>query len=370
MINKTLISIIVVLTLLSVINAEVLRDEYRNGIYFDQDGIAHTPFSLAAGDTAIFLFDTPSSANWPTGLAKQGTSLYWLGDSYSELSRLYLLSQTGGVVTSYSSPLNGFAGIEYDGQHIYAVYEHQFKLYQIDRSNGQVITQYDLPKPDTANPDRHAWGIAWDGEYFWHSQYGENSIIYQLEPESFAVVDSIVPSAEMILGLAYADPFLFGIDIRNRLIFRYDIENHVELDSYDWPVNYSLGLHYDEASGNFLCVSSTSEHGGDEAIYQVELSTDIEDSYVIVPSSITLPRAYPNPFNATTSIRYTLNTSQSVKVEIYNIMGQLVACLSDGFQQAGEHTLYWRADEKPSGIYFARFAGDDFEHSMKLTLLK
>jgi hypothetical protein len=80
--------------------------------------------------------------------------------------------------------------------------------------------------------------------------------------------------------------------------------------------------------------------------------------------------SYPNPFNTSTVIRYALPRQSNVRFEIYNILGQKVDVLFDGYKQAGCHMAIWRADDFPSGVYFARLeAGDDFE-SIKITFLK
>jgi len=89
-----------------------------------------------------------------------------------------------------------------------------------------------------------------------------------------------------------------------------------------------------------------------------------------MPLAISFNGNYPNPFNVSTVLRYELSQSAQVDISIYNIIGQRVATLFDGYQSAGEYDLTWNAGDFPSGVYFAQFKARDFEQSVKLVLLK
>jgi photosystem II stability/assembly factor-like uncharacterized protein len=98
-------------------------------------------------------------------------------------------------------------------------------------------------------------------------------------------------------------------------------------------------------------------------------STDLEDDTHPPDRFITLSN-YPNPFNASTVIRYSLPEKSDVRIEIYNILGQKVATLLDGSREAGYHTVAWQADAEPSGVYFARLKTPESERNIKMVLLK
>ena len=93
----------------------------------------------------------------------------------------------------------------------------------------------------------------------------------------------------------------------------------------------------------------------------------VEDS-APVPFELLTP--YPNPFNPSTVISYTLRNSGPVRLTVYNVTGQLVSVLKDEYQQAGAHSLTWDAVGMPSGLYFCTLKTDRFSETRKMMLIK
>jgi hypothetical protein len=81
-------------------------------------------------------------------------------------------------------------------------------------------------------------------------------------------------------------------------------------------------------------------------------------------------KSFPNPFNASTVISYTLPQSGHVQLNIYNVLGRKVATLSDGVQGIGDHKIVWNAGSFPSGIYFARLRIGESGQIIRLALVK
>ncbi|MBN2417354.1 M20/M25/M40 family metallo-hydrolase [bacterium] len=80
--------------------------------------------------------------------------------------------------------------------------------------------------------------------------------------------------------------------------------------------------------------------------------------------------AYPNPFNARTTIRVDLETAAFVNVAIFNSRGQEVAAVWDGRLDKGPHDLPWNADRMPAGLYFCRIISGVRNVVLKLALVK
>ena len=95
-----------------------------------------------------------------------------------------------------------------------------------------------------------------------------------------------------------------------------------------------------------------------------------------VPSEFALEQNYPNPFNPTTRIQYSLPSRGFVSLKIYNMLGEEVAVLANGTQEAGRKAVEWRAEKLSSGVYFARLyvsSGSGivlFRETKKLILLR
>jgi hypothetical protein len=78
----------------------------------------------------------------------------------------------------------------------------------------------------------------------------------------------------------------------------------------------------------------------------------------------------PNPFNANTTISYALPDGGHVRLSIYNIMGQKVTDLIDGWQEAGHHQVSWNASNVASGVYFMHMSFEQENVVQKLVLMK
>jgi len=76
------------------------------------------------------------------------------------------------------------------------------------------------------------------------------------------------------------------------------------------------------------------------------------------------------PFNSSTTIKYSAHQAGAVTLEAFNILGQKVATIYNGFQNAGEHKMLWDAKNISSGTYFVRFSCGDKSTETKVILLK
>ena len=98
---------------------------------------------------------------------------------------------------------------------------------------------------------------------------------------------------------------------------------------------------------------------------QYEVSVDMP-----IATSFTLSEAYPNPFNPTTTMTLTMPVSGEITVEVYNVLGQVVATLASGYMDASTYTLTWDASNASSGVYFVQADAEGFTKTQKLMLVK
>lgn len=100
------------------------------------------------------------------------------------------------------------------------------------------------------------------------------------------------------------------------------------------------------------------------------LPTAIESNGVKKPTGYQLSQNFPNPFNPTTRIEYSLPGSGAVTLKVYNVLGEVVASLVSGFQTAGDHTAVFNGQRLASGVYIYRLQSGDYSISRKMLLLK
>lgn len=89
-----------------------------------------------------------------------------------------------------------------------------------------------------------------------------------------------------------------------------------------------------------------------------------------VPTEYALMDNYPNPFNPTTSISYSIPKQSHVHLAIYNIMGQCIEILVNEIKDPGNYTQEWNAGETSSGIYFYEIRAGEFHSLQRCILLK
>ncbi|MBK6765281.1 MAG: T9SS type A sorting domain-containing protein [bacterium] len=89
-----------------------------------------------------------------------------------------------------------------------------------------------------------------------------------------------------------------------------------------------------------------------------------------VPTMFALQAAYPNPFNPTTTISFSLPEASDVSLKVFDMNGREIATLASGIKQAGTHAANFDAAQLASGIYFARLNAGAFSASQKLVLMK
>ncbi|MBL7034087.1 MAG: T9SS type A sorting domain-containing protein, partial [Candidatus Delongbacteria bacterium] len=125
---------------------------------------------------------------------------------------------------------------------------------------------------------------------------------------------------------------------------------------------------------NFTCLipADNFDH------YLVELLTEPVGSFCdycgntteVKPSGWQLEDCYPNPFNPTTTIEYSLAEPCGVTMNVYNMSGQYVANLVNRRMPGGTHSVVLDASHLMSGVYTVHLQAGKFTASQRVTLLK
>lgn len=102
----------------------------------------------------------------------------------------------------------------------------------------------------------------------------------------------------------------------------------------------------------------------------INVVTDVENQIPGTPNNYELAQNYPNPFNPSTLIRYAIPEAGLVTLKVYNLLGEQVALLVDGFRNAGSYEVQFNASELPSGIYLYSITTNNFTSTKKMMLMK
>ncbi len=91
----------------------------------------------------------------------------------------------------------------------------------------------------------------------------------------------------------------------------------------------------------------------------------------LAPASVELSGNYPNPFNPSTSISFTLGTSGHASLKVFDVLGKEVATVAEGMFNAGErNTFTFNAENLTSGVYYYRLISNAAVETRTMLLMK
>jgi hypothetical protein len=129
---------------------------------------------------------------------------------------------------------------------------------------------------------------------------------------------------------------------------------------------------FDESS--MATVAASYDAGGNpvsgSANFSINAVLNVTVNKENIPTGYELEQNYPNPFNPSTSIAFSLPERTAMSLKVYNIVGQEMATLIDGLQEAGRYTVSFDASRLSSGVYFYRLQAGSSTEVKKMMLLK
>lgn len=124
-------------------------------------------------------------------------------------------------------------------------------------------------------------------------------------------------------------------------------------------------------SGDSLYIITYNQiEDNDEFRFSADSNFVVKVKNEIKRNEYSLSNNYPNPFNPTTVIQYTLPKQSDVSVKIFDVLGREVTTLVNKVQPKGNYEIEFRASKLTSGIYFYRLQADYFIETKKMILLK
>ena len=95
-----------------------------------------------------------------------------------------------------------------------------------------------------------------------------------------------------------------------------------------------------------------------------------ENINLSIPDEISLSQNFPNPFNPTTNINYTLSKSGKIKLSVFDMLGREIAVLENGNKAAGQYSVRFDASSLTSGVYIYHLKNENFSITRKMLLIK
>ena len=206
-----------------------------------------------------------------------------------------------------------------------------------------------------------------------------------IEPDEFMVLASDSTAFETEYGFKPFDEFTGSLDNQGErlTLSRDSIEVIYDLrydDELPWPecadgrggtlvpVNPATKANYWQ-SGYWRCSAQFNGSPGedDPDVTYIPEGNELDQVFQVGPN-------YPNPFSDYTYIDYTIPFKSKVKVEVYSVLGQKIAILSDEMQEAGKHTIGWNGTGQDGrsvsdGIYYCRISISGYSRTIILVLL-
>lgn len=129
---------------------------------------------------------------------------------------------------------------------------------------------------------------------------------------------------------------------------------------------------FDEGSGTVTNDATSNNNDGtiSGATWVVSNITDVEQSDGKLPANYSLEQNYPNSFNPSTTINYSIPTSEFVTLKVYDMLGNQVATLVDEYKPVGSYEVDFITAGLPTGVYFYKLQTGSFVETKKMILLK
>ncbi|MBL7025823.1 MAG: T9SS type A sorting domain-containing protein [Candidatus Marinimicrobia bacterium] len=168
----------------------------------------------------------------------------------------------------------------------------------------------------------------------------------------------------------------------NTADYGYEVGDTVRLSAVIWDLDYSSADEYDAAIADYAPEWWGTQWADPNFeryfMYRgVVLSSSpvSADNAIAGPTDFSLSQNYPNPFNAGTVINISVPEAGNVNLEIFNVLGQNVATLYNGFLSAGSHSFSWNSlgdnnQQVSTGMYFYRLTVGDQIATKKMVMIK
>ncbi len=314
---------------------------------------------------------------------------FWTGDGGEDrLSRIFRIDGNGRIMQVIWIDDYPVGGITHHGDTLFITFGSSLwggvpRIKQLT-TGGELIREIDCANLLVADGFRIEWVEAHRDGHIWALDYNRSSLLQLDISEDFA---------RLIKETEAGPESGFGITHDGENIW-YSHESTLKV--IDDGIKEENWISYEPVSGEIepggnsdinLTTDATDLEQGD---YRAELHIDSNDPENLdtvvnvllhiepnsveteenIPLTYNLSPAYPNPFNSSTIIKYTVPIITDVKIKVYDIAGHLVQTLLNERKSAGVYSVIWNGENLANGLYLVLIESGDYQSIRKVTLLK
>ncbi len=365
---------------------------YTHGLTSTMDGHIYGCSTSEVRVRAINVENGEIVADWEC--CSQPYSIEWVKNEFwineYPTGRIFRYDREGELLGQFEIEIQRIIGMAYDGRNRILINSFiDDTIHILNLENLQEVGEIEY-HPATEN--RRIYDIKWieahKGGHLWGINRGAMIQINVDEEGNTSNIQTIETDFRESSGLAHDGEHMWIGGYRPNIWAQIDDgveeiywitcdpkEGEVEADG-----EFELVLNFNSAWMNngvyeFRIVVSTDEDGNSEYRIRILLNaselSQCEDD-VSLPDNLKLS-TFPNPFNSSTTISYTLQQPLPISLQVFGINGRLIETLVDGVMSTGRQSVVWDADGFGAGVYFVRIK-DEYgmmkEEIQKVTLLK
>ena len=255
--------------------------------------------------------------------------------------------------------------------------------FSFDPASGCAPVQVAFTDASTGDIDTWAWSFG-DGQTSAeqspsHTYAGAGVFDVQLivsgsaGADTMTVADAVTVDLPVVAAFSYSDTL---ITYPNDIVFTD--ESAGDVSSWHWDFGDGVTDTIADPTHTYIapgiydvtlivtngCSADTLTVAGAVRVNGVTGLGDLQDARFALQGN------YPNPFNPSTTVVFTLEKASHTRLEVFDISGRRVATLVDGERAAGRHEVLWRPRDVASGMYFTRLWADGQTATRRMTLLK
>lgn len=332
----------------------------KNAIQYSKNGVtvsADSAIKLGWVQNNFYSYDVTAKAYQSSDTLSLWNG-YWLASSFDSVKVIYLKNNQAGSLPKKANTekSNANSWLVNIAASLNNMSDNLLFFGQNESASDEFDNQYDFvkpPKSPAASVETYFEHVGWNNLF---SKYGSDI--------KKSASDKMMQWSFILAAFESGSVILKWQDILNQ------IPEAVQ-KQYS-SINLSTADISNSPTVDMLKQFSLTAQVEKDKIYKFNINAMITDvkEQELQPKVFNLQQNYPNPFNPETIINYQLASGGFVTLRIYDVLGNIVKTLVDGYQSEGAHSISFTASELASGTYFYKLTSGNNFLVKKMSLMK